>query len=315
MRAIGLRGAGRPLEPLELPAPEPAADAVVVKVLASSINPVDGYIAGGTYGTAQLEYPVVPGRDVCGVVETVGAGVKGFAAGDRVLGCWTRAEFRLGSWAEYIALPADSALAHCPQSLSAHQAAALPLAAATAQLAIDGLAPAPSEPILIVGAAGAVGCYAVQLAARRGAEVIATAKATDEARMRLLGAAETIDYTRLDVVAAARELHPDGIPKVFDIVGDKAEVLRLAELVPAGGRIASARFAADRRALSERGITPINVLANGHGGEVLEPALALAASGELEILVSDVVSLDGVPAALAEFERGGRGKIVVEVAG
>lgn len=314
MRAIGLPEHGAALQALDLPVPAPGRDEVLVRVLASSINPVDGYIAGGTYGTGELRYPVVPGRDFCGTVADAGAEVDGFRAGDRVLGCWTQQEFQFGAWAEYLTVPARSAIARCPTEMPTHLAAALPLAAATAQLALDELDPSAGETILIVGASGAVGCYAVQLAAARGARVIATAKPGEEQRLRSLGASETIDYTQLDVAATARELCPDGIPMLFDIVGDKPELLSLSELVADGGRVASARFAADRRVLAERGLKPINVLATGCGPEVIEPSLALAESGELEVLVTEVRSLEDLPWLVPEFARGGRGKIVVEVA-
>jgi NADPH:quinone reductase-like Zn-dependent oxidoreductase len=285
-----------------------------VRVLASSINPVDGYIVSGSYGTGELTYPVVPGRDFCGTVIGTGSDVTGFHRGDRVLGCWTKTEFRLGAWADFMIVPAECAVTLCPVPLSPHQAAALPLAAATAQLALDALEPAPGEPLLIVGASGAVGCYAVQLAAARGAQVIATAKGADEARVRSLGAAETVDYTQVDVIAAVRELYPDGVPMLFDIVNDKPAVLGLAELVGPGGRVASARFAADRRLLSERGLRASNVAVTNVGDEVLAPTLALAASGKLSILISDVRPLEDLPTALPEFERGGRGKVVIDVA-
>jgi NADPH:quinone reductase len=313
VRAIGLRAPGAPLERLDLPVPEPSGDELLIRVIASSINPVDGYIVTGTYGSGDLRYPVVPGRDVCGVVERTGPDANGFAAGDLVLGCWTRPEFRHGAWAEYMTVPVTSAITHCPPGLGAHEAAALPLAAATAQLAIDALDPLAGEPVLIVGAGGAVGCYAVQLAAGRGASVIATAKPGEAQRVRALGAEETIDYSQVDVGAAVRELHPGGVPKLLDIVSDKPELLRLAELVPRGGRVASARFAADKRVLVERGIAAINVLATGQGPEVLAPVLSLAEAGKLQILVSDVRPLDELPSVVPQFERGGRGKVVVAI--
>jgi NADPH:quinone reductase-like Zn-dependent oxidoreductase len=313
MRAVGLAGPGSGLELLQLPVPDPGPGELLVRVVASSINPVDTYIVNGTYATGSLQYPVVPGRDVYGIVERAGSRAPGFAPGDAVVGCWTKPEFQLGAWAEYMLLPVDAAVTRCPASLTPHQAAALPLAAATAQIGIDRLAPVAEEPILIVGAAGAVGCYAVQFAARRGARVLATAKAGDAQRVQSLGAAETIDYLRDDLATAVRELHPDGIPMLFDIVSDKPDLLRLAELVQDGGRVASARFAADRRALAEREITAINVLANGHGAEVLEPTIELAESGALQILCTEARPLDDLPRAVPEFARGGRGKVVVEI--
>jgi 2-desacetyl-2-hydroxyethyl bacteriochlorophyllide A dehydrogenase len=313
MRAVGLTAPSSRLQELELPVPDPGPDELLVRVIASSINPVDAYIVNGTYATGGLEYPVVPGRDLYGVVERAGARANGFAPGDRVLGCWTSHEFRLGAWAEYMIVPTDAAVTHCPAALTPHEAAALPLAAATAQIGIDGLSPGPGEPLLIVGAAGAVGCYAVQLAAQRGARVIATGKPGAEQRLRSLGAAETIDYTRQDVAAVVRDLHPAGIPMLFDIVGDKPDLLRLAELVQDGGRVASARFAADRRALSARGIEAINVVANGHGAEVLDATLTLAESGALHVLCSEVRPLTDLPNAVSEFAEGGRGKVVIDV--
>jgi NADPH:quinone reductase-like Zn-dependent oxidoreductase len=143
--------------------------------------------------------------------------------------------------------------------------------------------------------------------------VIATAKSDDERRVRQLGAAETVDYTRVDVATAIDELCPEGVPLMFDIVNDKSQLLALSRVVQDGGRVASARFAADRRALFERGISSFNVIANGCGAEVLVPALELAQAGALRILVSDVTPLEGLPVVLPEFQRGGRGKVVVDI--
>ena len=313
MRAVGVPVEGAPLQLLAVPVPEIAAGEVLVRVQASSINPADTYIARGRYRLGDLTYPLVPGLDVAGTIEAVGAEVDGFAPGDAVFGAWTKPGFRDGAWAEFVALPVDTALVHRPDAISVEQAAALPIAAITALLAVDAVAPAAGETVLVVGAAGAVGSYTVQLAAARGARVLATAKPADAERVLALGADETIDYTSEDLVQGVASRYPDGLPALFDLVQDRPALMALTELVPEGGRVASARFAADRKELAERGIAATNVSAATVGPEALARLVELVEAGRLSVLVSSVAALDELQAVVETFERGGRGKVVVSV--
>jgi NADPH:quinone reductase-like Zn-dependent oxidoreductase len=314
MRAVGVWEEGAPLRLLDVPVPGIAADEVLVRVQASSINPADTYMARGRYRLGDLTYPLVPGLDVAGVIEAVGADVDDFASGDAVFGAWTKPGFQNGAWGEFVSLPVDTALVRRPQSLSVEQAAALPIAAITALLAVDAVAPERGETVLVVGAAGAVGNYTVQLAAACGARVLATARPADAERVLALGAAETIDYTTEDLAAATAARSSDGLPALFDLVQDRPALMTLAELVTDGGRVASARFAADRDALAERGIAATNVSAATVGPEALARLVELLDDGRLSVMVSSVVPLEELPAAVEAFERGGRGKIVVSVA-
>ena len=311
MRAVALTGYGSGLRLMDKPVPEPAKGELLIRVRASSVNPIDLYVSGGKYGTREYEFPAVPGWDFAGTVERAGPGVRRLGPGDDVFGYCTRTTFGAGTWAEYVTIPDDGAIAHLPAGLTFEQAAALPLAAATALLAVDAVDPRLDEAVLIAGAGGAVGGYAVQLAAMRGARVIATARPADDERMRGLGAATTVDYTSEDVVRAVGDAEPEGIPVLIDLVNDREDCGRLAALVCDGGRVASARWAADARALAARGIAATNVGAHHAGPELMERLAALAAAGTLTIGIGDVRSLADLPAIVQELGRGGGGKVVV----
>ena len=160
----------------DLPTPEPGDDQLLIRVQASSVNPVDAFIAAGALkGMADYEFPVVIGRDYAGVVEGAGAAVTRYAVGDEVYGFLPAANpaVRDGSWAEFIVVSQDQSVGRRPASLDDGQAGAAPLAAITAMVAHDALGLDKGTTVLVVGASGGVGSFAVQLAARAGAQVIA----------------------------------------------------------------------------------------------------------------------------------------------
>jgi NADPH:quinone reductase-like Zn-dependent oxidoreductase len=314
MRAIALSARDSGLSLHELAIPQPHDDELLVRVHASSINPIDVLVASGAYRWGTFEFPAVPGWDFAGTVERIGPRVSRHRVGDAVFGYWSKPRFRDGAWAEYLVVAETGMVVAKPPALSFVQAAAMPLAAVTALLAIDAVAPAPGETVLVTGAGGAVGRYAVQLAARAGATVIATAKPAHAARVRALGATHTIDYSREDVAAAAAALAPAGLPVLIDLVNDGAEVAALAAGVRDGGRVASARFAADADALGERGIVVANVAADSADPALLSRLAGLAQTGQLEIDVDELRPLEDLPAAVDDVSRGGRGKVVVVVA-
>jgi NADPH:quinone reductase-like Zn-dependent oxidoreductase len=151
----------------------------------------------------------------------------------------------------------------------------------------------------------------VQLAARRGATVIATARPGDERRLRELGAAETVDYTSGDVAATVRERHPEGIDGLVDVVNRSPEEMApLVALVRAGGGVASAIGAA---AADGRDVTATNVVAQALDPAVLREVVALAEAGELRVPVEAVYPLDEAAAAVAAFSAGKRGKLVLTI--
>jgi NADPH:quinone reductase-like Zn-dependent oxidoreductase len=313
MQAVALGHAGGTLEMLDVEIPRPAAHELLVRVVTSSINPIDVRVSTGRYPWGEYVYPVVPGFDFAGVVDAVGPDVTRFAAGDPVLGYWHAKTFHRGSWAEYVTVREDAFIARKPAGLTFEHAAALPLAAATALIMLDACAPLAGKDVLVVGAGGAIGGYAVQLAARSGATVLATARPGDEERLRALGAAATIDYTREDPAEAARERLPGGVGVLIDLPNGRREVARLANVVRDGGRVVSACWGADPEALSGRGIVATNVAANACDPGVIARVIDLVASAKLTIGYDEVRPLEEVPEAVSQIAGGRSRKTVIRV--
>jgi NADPH:quinone reductase len=179
----------------DLDEPVAGSGQVLVRVRASSANPVDNAIAAGMLAQmVEHDFPVTLGRDYAGVVEAVGDGVSDFAAGDEVFGFLTHANPAVhdGSWAELIAVGAEQSIAKAPEGVDLATAGAAPLAGITALACVDAIDPQPGERVLIVGASGGVGSFAVQLAAQAGATVIAPGLPEDEEYLGGLGAAEVV---------------------------------------------------------------------------------------------------------------------------
>ena len=171
----------------DLSEPEPGTGDIVVRVRASSVNPVDVFIAAGALKEmAEHVFPVILGRDFAGTVEQVGSAVGRYQVGDDVLGFLLHANPTVheGSWAELIAVPEDNYVTAKPTTVDFEHAGAAPLGAVTALAALDALAPVAGESVLVVGASGGVGSFFVQLAAAAGATVIAPALTEDNEYLR-----------------------------------------------------------------------------------------------------------------------------------
>jgi len=243
MRAFTLESFGaQPSLRDDIPEPLVGDDEIVVRVRASSVNPVDVFIAaGGLKELVEHEFPVTLGRDFAGTVERVGSRVSRYAVGAEVFGFVLHANPTVheGSWAELITVPEDNSVAPKPRSLDFAHAGAAPLSAITAIAAFDALAPAEGENVFVVGAPGGVGSFFVQLASATGANVIAPGLPEDNEYLRELGAGELIDRNA-DVAAAVREAHPDGVDAILDLVSPTPDASVLKE----GGRLASTLGAA-----------------------------------------------------------------------
>jgi len=245
MKAVALTAPDAPLDLSDLPAPTPGLNEVLVRVHASSVNPADSGIAAGMLKQMgiEYEYPVILGRDYAGVVEQVGPEVTRYGVGDEVFGVLLHANptVRDGSWAELIAVPEDMFIAKAPEGVDVTVAGAAPLAGIAGMTAIDALELSDGDTVLIVGATGGVGSFAVQLAARAGATVVAPALPEDETYLRELGVGELLARDA-DLVTLARERYPDGFDAVLDLVNYAPGVP--ATLVREGGRVASPTGAA-----------------------------------------------------------------------
>jgi NADPH:quinone reductase len=281
---------------------------VLVRVHASSINPADNSIAAGMLKQMGVEYefPVILGRDYAGVVEQVGPEVTRYAVGDGVFGFVLHANptVRDGSWAELIAAPQDMFIGQAPQGVDLATAGAAPLAGIAAITATDALELSEGDTVLIVGATGGVGSFAVQLAARAGATVIAPALPEDEAYLRGLGVGELLPRDG-DLAAAARERHPDGFDAVLDLVNYAPGVP--ATLVKDGGRVASPTGAAGEgpgRTMVMAAPTPEN----------LEHLARLLADGTLRLHVQATYELAQAPDALTALPTTHtQGKLAIRV--
>jgi NADPH:quinone reductase-like Zn-dependent oxidoreductase len=217
MRAVGIRRYGPPevLEPLEVERPEPGPDGVLIRVAAAVVNPADCLLRGGGLRlVARQKMPFVPGADVAGVVEAIGPDVTRFGVGDPVYAMLPNTAG--GSYAEY-AVAAEGTVASIPSGLNLGEAAGVPLAALTALQALcDRANLAAGARVLVNGASGGVGTFAVQVSRAMGARVTGVASGRNADLVRGLGADEFLDYTLEDVtVGKAR----------YDAVLDAANVL------------------------------------------------------------------------------------------
>jgi NADPH:quinone reductase-like Zn-dependent oxidoreductase len=255
-------------------------------------------------------FPLILGFDAAGVIERVGADVTQLAEGDEVYGYLFKPVIGDGTYAEYVGAPA-TIVAEKPVTVGFAEAAALPTPGLTAMDLVDAVDTREGETILIVGATGGVGSYATQLVARRGAHVIATARQTNEALVRRLGAAETIDHTTEDLVDAVRMAQPGGIDAIIDVVSDREALGRISTLVNEGGRLASSVYAADVEGLARRGIVATNASMQPDARRLGELSRMVDA-GELSVTLDRTFPLEKAPEALEERRTGHvRGKLAL----
>jgi NADPH:quinone reductase-like Zn-dependent oxidoreductase len=230
MKAIRAHRFGGPdvLRLEDVPRPEPGEGQVLVRVRATSVNPVDWKVREGRYREVPL--PFTPGGDFSGVVELLGPGATGFAEGDEVYGCMPSS---LGAAAEFLVAPIE-AMARKPHLLDGTQAASVPLAALTAwQALFDHGRLAAGESVLVLGASGGVGWFTAQLAKQAGARVLGTSSRRNIERVHRAGVDRVIDYgaERIEDVAKDVDL---GV----DLVGGELGKRGLS-CVRRGGRLVS----------------------------------------------------------------------------
>jgi NADPH:quinone reductase-like Zn-dependent oxidoreductase len=313
MRALHVPAAGEPPTLGELPTPQVGDGEVLVRVKAAGLNAIDNAIAAGmTAAMVPHEYPLVLGRDAAGVVEAVGKDVEHVKPGDEVIGhVLFGPPIQAGTLADYAVLPA-AAVAAKPADVDFVTAAAIPLAGAAALAAVDAIDPQPGQTVLVNGAGGGVGSYAVQLLAARGVHVVATGTAADAERLKRLGATTVVDYTAGDVVEQVRAAYPDGVDGLIELAAFAADASPLAA-VQKGGKVAATTPAADERALSAAGLTGGTIMA-GPVREVIAPLAAQVSDASLRAEVQAVLPLERATDGLATLaSRTARGKIVVKI--
>ncbi|QXZ80432.1 NADP-dependent oxidoreductase [Rhizobium sp. L51/94] len=291
-------------EQIERPAPE--ADEVLVKVHAAGVGPWDGWIRSGHSALPQ-PLPLTLGSDICGVVEAVGENVRSFKAGDAVYGV-TNPRF-IGAYADY-AIASATMIALKPKTIDDIEAASIPVIAVTAKQALfDQAGLKQGNSVLIHGAAGNVGAYAVQLAHKAGIRVIATGSAGDVDEIKSLGADQVIDHR-----ASRFEEQVFEVDAVIDLVGGETQTRSFAVLKK-GGKLVSAVSKPDQELASKHGVTAAFFLVAVSTAELNEIA-AMVDEGFLKTNVGDVLPLSDAIAAheMLEGTRArNKGKIILNV--
>jgi NADPH2:quinone reductase len=311
-------GSVEKFEILEVPTPKPRFDEVLVKVMASSVNPLDYQVRRGDYKN-DLQLPVITGHDVSGVIVEVGAGVQNFKVGDEVY--YTPEIFKgQGSYAEYH-VANESIIGIKPKNVSHLEAATFPLAAGTAWEMLYSRAQLKiNQTILIHGGAGGVGIPTIQLAKAMGAIVYTTARTVHHEILKGFGADYTIDYEKEDYIDAILKLtDKKGVDVVIDTLGgntlaDSGKILsqlgqvvtlvdieKPQNLIHAWGKNATYHFVFTRQSRNK-----------------LEELTKLIESGKLKPVVGKVFPLSEIGKAhsLLEFKEGAKdfyGKIAIEV--
>jgi NADPH:quinone reductase-like Zn-dependent oxidoreductase len=301
---------------MELPKPEPGPGEVFVRLTGAALNPFDRAVYDGFLRHLPHTFPLILGFDGAGIVEEVGEGVERFTEGDAVYGVFAHLPFGRGTLAEYIAIPADALIAAAPSRVSLLEAAGAPGAGMAAIGMVEETEIAAEQKVLIVGASGGVGSFAVQLAAARGARVIATSRPDAAEQLRSLGASETIDYGQRSVAEELSEIEPDKVDVLLDLVSDPEPFAANVELVRDGGRAMSLKYAAQSEALDSERIDVVNFNLREHprAPEFLEALTAAIDTGRLRVVVESKVPLEEAPAVIASRGlRGTRGKIVIEI--
>jgi NADPH:quinone reductase-like Zn-dependent oxidoreductase len=299
----------------EVDKPAPNADEVLVKVLAVSVNAADWHALRGkplfsraTLGLLRPKHQLL-GVDIAGQVEAVGGGVTRFRPGDQVYA--NLLDHGYGGFAEYVSVPAE-VMSLKPVNLSFEEAAAVPMAAVTA---LQGLGHhgelRAGQRVLINGATGGVGSFAVQLAKAAGAEVTAVTSTPNLDLVRSLGADQVVDYTTTDFAGSGR--HYD---RILDTVGNRT-VPDLKRALAEGGKAAVTGFTrvANLLAVSLRGGKNISMVQAHVTAKDLELLSELIEAGKVRPQIDRRYRFADIPAAIAYLEQGhARAKVVVEVA-
>ena len=318
MKAVRIHQFGGPevLNVEEIERPVPAPDEILVKVYASGVNPVDWVIRDGKNDalTSLFKVPMTLGWDAAGIVEEWGSEVTGFQKGDAVYGV-PNFPGNGGSYAEYCAAKAAQ-FALKPKSLSFNEAAAVPLAALTAWtgMFVHGKLRA-GQRILIQGASGGVGSFAVQFAKVTGAYVIGVASTSNVEYLRQLGADEVIDYKTQKFEDLVRDV--DVVLEASPI-RDNVERIRSASVLREGGILVSVNtdfpFSDDvMKALAKKGATG-ELAPNQPRQEWLQKIAQLIDEGNVRVFINNVFPLEQVVEAHRESESWHvRGKLVLEV--
>jgi len=311
MKAIRIHNYGGPevLQFEDAPRPTPGSGELLIRVHAASVNPIDWKVrAGYMKDYIPLPLPFIPGWDVSGVVEAMGAGVTKFKKGDEVYARPDVAAHGYGAYAEYVVVK-ETETAFKPKSIDHVHAAAIPVGAVTAWRALfDTAGLKKDQKVLIHGAAGGVGSFAVQLAKWKGAHVIGTASARNQAFLRELGVDEPIDYAKTRFEDFVHD-----VDVVLDPIGGDTQK-RSWKTLKKGGILVSIVGPPSAEEAAKHGVRSAFLSAQG-GSSLLAELAKLTDSGNIKPIVETVLPLSEARHAHELNETGhARGKTVLKVA-
>jgi NADPH:quinone reductase-like Zn-dependent oxidoreductase len=309
MKAVVAHQYGAPevLKFEDVPRPEPNEDEALVRVIASGVNPADPLTLNGKYAREfGTHLPLIPGYDIAGIVEKIGAGITKLKIGDAVYGYPTFG----GGWAEYVTVK-EWEVAAKPKSLSFVKAAAVPMGALTAWQALVNVAKLHADQtILVHGGSGGVGSFAVQIAKARGARVIATASTANQDLLKQLGADVSIDYTKTKFENVVKD-----VDAVLDPVG-KDTLARSYGVVKKGGIVMCLVALPDKAELEKHEIHGAAISAHADARDLAEIARLIDA-GKIKPVVTRVLPLNQANAIAAQQQaetHHTRGKVVLQIA-
>jgi NADPH:quinone reductase-like Zn-dependent oxidoreductase len=294
----------------EIKTPELKEGEVLVRVKAAGVNPVDtaivqGYMEGGI----PHKFPLIPGWDLSGVIEDRGYGTRRFDSGDEVYGYAQRPTVQWGTFAEYVVIP-ESYLSEKPANSSFKEAGAIPLVGLTAyQSLYEAGNLEEDQTVLILGASGGVGTFAIQLAKVRGANVIGIASEKNHEYMKALGADESVTYEDTNIGEAVLDVVPDGVDLIFDCSRGDALQKSLSSLKD-GGKLVSITKSnpeIDSNIDFEYVFVEPNSKQLNHLRDLVE-------KGKITVPVSKTFSLDQTAEALSQIQSlHTKGKIVIQL--
>lgn len=307
MKAVRIHSLGAPevLTLEDTPRPEPNDGEVLIRVKAASVNPVDYKIRSGHFMKGKILLPTTLGRDVAGPIEAVGPGVTAFKPGDEV---YAYLASESGGYAEF-AVAKENEVAPKPRTLDFVRAAAIPLAAETAwQALFDHGHLKSGETVLIHGAGGGVGHFAVQFAKAKGARVVATASGADLDLVRKLGADDVIDYK-----AKPFEDSVHDVDLVIDLIGGETQK-RSWKVLKEGGRLVSTVEQPSAEEAQRKRAQATVFMAKAYAEQLREIA-QLVDAGKVRVVISQTLPLSEAKEAHQQLEHEHtQGKVVLTVA-
>ena len=309
MRAFAYDTYGGPGSIHELPDPTPQAGEV--RVRAASLNPFDNFVVQGFMKDRMpTQLPLIPCADLSGTVDMVGPGVEDFRVGDQVFGVTGRS-IGQGTLAE-LTVASSTTISKRPAAIQDTEAAAMPLAGVSALMSVEATGAKPKDVVVVVGASGGIGGYAVQLAALRGAHVVAVTSKGHEEYVRKLGATEVIDRSAGDVLGELKSRHAGGVAAIIDTISDAAGLAQLSQAVRKGGTVTSMRGAASAEELGKREIKAVNIGTQVNTSRLRELA-QLRTEGKLQSPQIRTFTLDHAGDAFTAIGQSGGGKLVVTI--